>query len=89
MGVQAIIEDVGERQRLEERLRQAQKMEAVGGLGRVFDPFFTTKPAGEGTGLGLYICYEITRMRAGSMQVQSEPGVGTTFEVRLPLAPEG
>ncbi len=52
---------------------------------RLFDPFFTTKPVGEGTGLGLYVSYEIIQNHGGRIVVQSEPEVGTSFEVRLPL----
>jgi PAS domain S-box-containing protein len=55
-------------------------------LERLFDPFFTTKQANEGTGLGLYISYEIVRMHGGSIQVQSRSGQGASFEVHLPLA---
>ncbi len=55
---------------------------------RIFDPFFTTKPAGEGTGLGLAISYQILRAQGAEIQVDSEPGYGTTFTVRLQLAPE-
>jgi PAS domain S-box-containing protein len=54
---------------------------------RLFDPFFTTKPAGEGTGLGLYISHEIVRGHSGEIVVTSTPGDGATFEVRLPVAP--
>jgi signal transduction histidine kinase len=53
---------------------------------RIFDPFFTTKPAGKGTGLGLYICYEIIRIHDGAISVKSESGKGTRFELRLPLS---
>jgi len=53
-------------------------------LQRLFDPFFTTKPAGQGTGLGLYISYEIVRGHGGEIVVDSEPGRGSRFEVRLP-----
>ena len=56
-------------------------------LSKIFDPFFTTKPVGEGTGLGLSISYDIIRAHGGSIQVQSETGVGTTFTIVLPLAP--
>lgn len=53
---------------------------------RLFDPFFTTKPVGDGTGLGLYVSYEIVKNHGGEIVVQSELEMGTHFEVRLPLA---
>ena len=54
-------------------------------LKRVFDAFFTTKPVGQGTGLGLSVSYEIVKKHGGDMKVQSDPGIGTTFTVMLPL----
>jgi signal transduction histidine kinase len=51
---------------------------------RIFDPFYTTKSSGEGTGLGLTISYQIVRNHGGEINVDSEPGVGTTFRVALP-----
>ncbi len=56
-------------------------------LPRVFDPFFTTKPAGVGTGLGLSICQGIVASLGGAIQVESEPGRGTTFRLVLPARP--
>jgi two-component system NtrC family sensor kinase len=57
-------------------------------LARIFDPFFTTKPVGKGTGLGLSICYGIVKKIGGDITVNSAVGVGTTFHVYIPLAPE-
>jgi len=54
---------------------------------RVFDPFFTTKDVGEGTGLGLYVSYEIMKNLGGDIAIRSDPGVGTLVRLTLP-APE-
>ena len=56
-------------------------------LKRIFDPFFTTKKVGEGTGLGLAICFTILEKLGGRIEVQSQPGQGTTFCITLPLEP--
>jgi two-component system NtrC family sensor kinase len=52
-------------------------------LPRLFEPFFTTKE--QGTGLGLYISYDIAQHHQGQLDVYSEVGSGTTFELLLPL----
>jgi signal transduction histidine kinase len=51
----------------------------------LFEPYFTTKPAGQGTGLGLPICMTIAREHLGAIEVESTPGMGSTFRVTLPL----
>jgi two-component system NtrC family sensor kinase len=53
-------------------------------LDKIFQPFFTTKPAGQGTGLGLSLSYDIIKAHAGELKVETKEGEGTTFIIVLP-----
>ena len=96
--VQAIPEGNYERHeiRVSTKMEQGMVMISVGDTGagippevqrRLFTPFFTTKPAGVGTGLGLAISHRIITSLGGSIALETEVGKGTTFKVKLPVAP--
>ncbi|MBK8504697.1 MAG: hypothetical protein IPL46_22310 [Saprospiraceae bacterium] len=52
---------------------------------KIFQPFFTTKPAGQGTGLGLSLSYDIIKAHGGQLNVHSEEGGGSEFIITLPI----
>ena len=54
-------------------------------LNKIFDPFFTAKEAGKGTGLGLYVSHGIIEKHNGTINVDSKPGKGTSFTIKLPI----
>ncbi len=53
-------------------------------LDKIFQPFFTTKPAGQGTGLGLSLSYDIVKAHGGELKVNTTEGNGSEFVVYLP-----
>jgi signal transduction histidine kinase len=54
-------------------------------LDKIFPPFFTTKPAGEGTGLGLSLAYDIVKAHGGTIKAETREQEGSTFIITLPF----
>jgi signal transduction histidine kinase len=75
---------VGEGEFVEIEVRDDGQGIAADRLPRIFDPFYTTKEPGKGMGLGLFISFEIIQEHGGCIVVESEPGRGTSFVLRLP-----
>jgi signal transduction histidine kinase len=82
-GVLAITAEV-EKPDLVVRIRDTGSGMSPSQAARIFEPFFTTKPEGRGTGLGLSVSLGIIRSHGGTIDVETEPGKGTTMTVKLP-----
>jgi two-component system, NtrC family, sensor kinase len=59
---------------------------AAENIDKIFTPFFSTKGEGENSGLGLSICYSIIKEHNGTIEVQSDPGLGTIVCISLPVS---
>ncbi len=97
--LESVPDDQEEDKRLEVRTREQEELVIIEiadngpgitpEIGRhIFEPFVSTKSDESGTGLGLAICHDIVKSAGGQITVDSEPGKGSIFEVRLPAAAE-
>lgn len=73
---------------LEFVFRDTGKGMAAEQVDKLFHPFYTTRPADKGSGLGLSVCDGIVRSCGGEIHVNSKPGRGTEFRIRIPVGPE-
>ncbi len=65
---------------------KGQTEESAGGaLNKIFQSFFTTRPAGEGTGLGLSLSYDIVKAHGGEIKVETKEVEGSEFIIELPV----
>jgi len=80
------IEIVSDKKNVEVRFSDNGRGIKENDLEKIFDPFFTTKEVGSGTGLGLFISYNIIKLYQGTIDIQSEVGKGTQVSVKLPLS---
>jgi signal transduction histidine kinase len=55
-------------------------------IDKIFQPFFTTKPAGQGTGLGLSLSYDIVKAHGGGIKVETKQGERSEFVLQLPIS---
>jgi two-component system NtrC family sensor kinase len=55
-------------------------------ISKVFEPFFTTAEPGKGTGLGMYVCYQVIKQHDGDIEISSHQRQGTTVTIRLPIS---
>lgn len=84
-GEMAVSVEIMEKREVRVGVTDTGKGISRGEIDKIFDPFYTTSPVGQGTGLGLSISYSIIKQHFGSIEVESSPGQGSSFRVRLPV----
>jgi two-component system NtrC family sensor kinase len=85
--ISIIVKDIGERINLV--VRDTGEGIPKENLERIFEPFFTTRPPGQGTGLGLFVARGIVEKLGGTIEVKSQVGQGTAFDIKIPKKTEG